>query len=347
MSIVIGRPVVQTAPHWVTTPELVEDMKRRFRPEDLDDKWLRMLRQTGIEKRPWLAPLEETASLEGAGPRSRAAYSGALEMAVGAASEALETAGLDPRRVDCIVTTHTASWTVPGMDVDLVDRLGLRPDVSRIGLATVACAGGGHALIQAVRFVRAEPGARVLVVAAEPLSTLYSPLAGPPTMQSVLYAGLFGDAAAAAVVSEEPTGDGPGLRVENTWEFVLPHSADAYWGVYEETGIAFESGPAAPTAADRILPYVKEWLGERPVDWAAVHPGGPRIISGTLNGLGLDPEAAGHHARASLSHGNLGGVALLDVLSRSLAADAPPRGPGAAVAFGPGFTGSGLYLQAG
>lgn len=93
------------------------------------------------------------------------------------------------------MTTHTTSWTVPGLDVDLIRQLGLRPDVSRVGLATVACAGGAHALVQAARFVRANPGARVLVVAAEALSTLYHPRT--PTLQTVLYGGLFGDSGGA------------------------------------------------------------------------------------------------------------------------------------------------------
>ncbi|MFJ1742639.1 PhlD [Streptomyces microflavus] len=347
MGVVIGCPVVRTAPYWVTTDELIADMEARYAESgQLDWRHLKMLRQTSIEKRPWIAPIEETAALRGVGARSRAAYAGARDLAVAAAADALERSGLNPEDVDCLVTTHTATWTVPGLDVDLVALLGLRPQVSRIGLATVACSGGGHALVQAARFVRAEPGKRVLVVAAEPLSTLYNPLSGPPTLQSVIYGGLFGDAAAAAVVADVPVGGGRSLVVKGTWEFVLPNSADAYWGVYEETGIAFDSGPQAPTAPSRILPYLKEWLGERPVGWAAVHPGGPRIISGTLAGLGLEEEAAGRHARDSLTRGNLGGVALLDVLARSLADGDPVRGWGTAVAFGPGFTGSGLYLWA-
>lgn len=75
---------------------------------------------------------------------------------------------------------------------------------------------------------------------------------------------------------------------------------------------------------------------------------GPAIIRGTLAGLGLDPDTAGTHSFASLARGNLGGVALLDVLARTLdprVADAID-GEGVAVAFGPGFTATALRLRA-
>ncbi|MFD5349155.1 PhlD [Streptomyces anulatus] len=346
MDVVIGRPVVVRAGHRVRTDDLVEDLRARHDHPKLP-VWVRMLRSAGVEWRPWSAPLEETAKRAGVGVRSRAAYEASRDRAVTAAQDALVEAGLGPWEVDVLVTTHTTSWTIPGLDVDLVGRLGLRPDVERIGLATAACVGGGHALVHAVRALRGRSGGRALVVAAEDLSTLYHPDSGPPSMQTVLYGALFGDAAGAVVVSAvEEAGSGD-LVVEDVWQLVLPDSADAYWGVVHESGVLFDSSRAATSAPGRVLPFLTGWLDGRPVEWAAVHPGGPGIISGTLAGLGLDPETAGRHARDSLAGGNLGGVALLDVLARTLAdddGDGGASGPGVAVAYGPGFTAAGLYL---
>ncbi|MFJ6179131.1 PhlD [Streptomyces bacillaris] len=261
-----------------------------------------------------------------------------------AAGQALARSGLAPGDVDVLVTTHTTSWTIPGLDVDLVGRLGLRPDVERIGLATAACVGGAHGLVHAVRSLRGRGGGRALVVAAEDLSTLYLTRPGEPRMQDVLYAGLFGDAAGAAVVSAVERAGAGDLVVEDVWELVLPGSAGAYWGVIHEEGVLFDSGREATTAPGRVLPYLTGWLEGRAVAWAAVHPGGPGIISGTLTGLGLDEETAGRHARDSLATGNLGGVAVLDVLERTLGEGAV-SGPGVVVGFGPGFTAAALYVR--
>ncbi|PVC80370.1 PhlD [Streptomyces sp. CS090A] len=343
MDVVIGRPVVVRAPYGVSTDELERDLRARYEHPKLS-VWLRMLRGTGVVERPWSAPLAVTVGREGIGVRSRAAYEASRDRAVTAAQDALAQSGLGPGDVDVLVTTHTTSWTIPGLDVDLVGRLGLRPDVERIGLATAACVGGGHGLVHAVRSLRGRTGGRALVVAAEDLSTLYRQASGAPRMQDILYGGLFGDAAGAMVVSAVEAAGAGDLVVEDVWELVLPDSSDAYWGVIHEEGVTFDSGPEATRASGRVLPYLTGWLDGRPVQWAAVHPGGPGIISGTLTGLGLDPETAGRHARDSLTGGNLGGVALLDVLARTMA-DGAAEGPGVAVAFGPGFTAAGLYLR--
>ncbi|MFI2360985.1 hypothetical protein ACH5AG_40850 [Streptomyces anulatus] len=188
MDVVIGRPVVVRAGHRVSTDDLVEDLRARHDHPKLP-VWVRMLRSTGVEWRPWSAPLEETAGRAGVGVRSRAAYEASRDRAVTAAQDALVEAGLGPWEVDVLVTTHTTSWTIPGLDVDLVGRLGLRPDVERVGLATAACVGGGHALVHAVRALRGRSGGRALVVAAEDLSTLYHPDSGPASMQTVIVSG--------------------------------------------------------------------------------------------------------------------------------------------------------------
>ncbi|WP_331727056.1 PhlD (plasmid) [Streptomyces globisporus] len=342
MDVVIGRPVVLRAPHRVSTDELEQDIKKRFGHPKLK-VWLRQMRSTGVAERPWSAPPAVTFGRKGIGVRSRAAYAAARDRAVTAAGQALARSGLGPGDIDVLVTTHTTSWTVPGLDVDLVGRLELRPDVERIGLATAACVGGAHGLVHAVRSLRGRGGGRALMVASEDLSTLYR--SRPELrMQDILYSGLFGDGAGAVVVSTVDRAGAGDLVAEGVWELVLPKSAKAYWSEIHEEGVSFESTKEATTAPGRVLPYLTGWLDGRPVDWAAVHPGGPQIIPGTLAGLGLDEETAGRHARDSLAGGNLGGVAVLDVLERTLGEGAV-SGPGVLVAFGPGFTAAALYVR--
>ncbi|WP_103500716.1 MULTISPECIES: PhlD [unclassified Streptomyces] len=342
----ITTPEIQHAPHWITTEEIAEAYRDLHPEHPRLEVWLRMVRATGVVTRPWLLPLASAGSDTGVGPRSRAAYSGSLDLAVAASRRALAAAELQPGDIDAVVTSHTSSYTVPGLDVDVVRRLALRPDVSRVGLATVACAGGAHALVQAARIAQERPGARVLVVVAEQLSTLYHPHL-EPSLQQVLYAGLFGDSAGAAIVSGDAAAvAGPHLPVGDSWEYLLPDSADAYWGVIDTSGITFDSTPkhsgSAPAA---VVPALTSWLANGPPpQWAVVHPGGPGIITTVLQGLRLDDEKHGAQSRASLSTGNLGGVAVLDVLARTLTAPTAPEGEGVLVAFGPGFAATALRL---
>ncbi|MEU1372016.1 PhlD, partial [Streptomyces sp. NPDC005803] len=270
----------------------------------------------------------------------------ALDLAETAARQAHDVADLDPGDVDAIVTSHTTSWSVPGLDVHLVERLGLRPTVSRVSLATLACAGGAQALVRALHLTQVKPGARVLVVVAETLSTIYHQ--SETTPQSMIYRALFGDSAGACIVTgvtdETPADLGPGFVAQDPFELVLPNSRDRYWGTIDADGLHFESTRAAARAAADALPYLTDWTNGRAVEWAVVHPGGPRIIDDVVTGFGLDPAKHGRHSHASLAdNGNLGGVAVLDVLRRTY--DDPPVSgdPGVLAAFGPGFTVAAVY----
>ncbi|WP_435124478.1 PhlD [Actinacidiphila sp. bgisy144] len=364
MLIALSRPVVVRAPHDVSTDAIEADWLRRWPPEiRLPEQRrqlaaaLRMVRSTTVASRPWIAPLDVVAD----GSRDArevydAAFAAVVDMATAAAREALEKAGLRPEDVDCVVTSHTTSWTIPQLDVALVNSLGLRRDVARVPAATLACAGGAHCLIQATRYLAGRPDGVVLVAAAEALSTLHMPWR-EPTRTRVLYGALFGDSAGATVMVGAGRGQGDtaqqlveagGLVADvDTWEW-LQHGESPYWGELQPGGlpgagrITFESNRDATKGARETLPHLVTWLSGRPVDWAVVHPGGPGIIADTISALGLPPDS-GRHAADSLTNGNLGGVAILDVLRRQLNAG-PVRGQGVLVGYGPGFVADALLL---
>ncbi|MFG3287282.1 PhlD [Streptomyces sp. NPDC048179] len=348
----IGRPVIRLAAHRVTTDALLDHIAATCRDADDPTKphprlglWKRLIRNTGVEQRYWTRPLQEATAPSSVGHRAGVAFGDALDLAESAARDALDVAGLDPGDVDAIVTSHTTSWTVPGMDVHLIERLGLRPTVTRIGLSTLACVGGAQSLVHALWHTLARPGARVLVVVAETLSTIYHE--SETTPQSMMYRALFGDSAGAAVVTgltDETSADLPtGFVALDPLELVMPNSRDRYWGTIDDEGLHFDSTRKAAAAATDAVPYITDWLGKRRPEWAIVHPGGPRIIDDVVTSIGL-AEKAGRYSHASLAeNGNLGGTAVLDVLARTHDDPPAPGSPGALIAFGPGFTAAGVY----
>jgi len=343
----IRRPVIRLAEHPVTTDALlthVRDTHSADHPRM--PLWERLIRNTGVRERRWARPLPEATVRTGVAHRAKTAFGDALDLAETAAREALDVAGLDPGDVDALVTSHTTSWTVPGIDVHLVERLGLRPTLARMPLSTLACAGGATALIRALDYTRAWPGARVLVVVAETLSTIYHDTETTP--ESMIYRGLFGDSAGACIVTGihpgHPAPDGGGFLVERPYELTMPGTRDRYWGAIDGDGLHFLSTRAAARAAADAIPYIADWLGDRPVEWTVAHPGGPRIIDDFVNGLGLDAEKDGRHSHASLAeNGNLGGVAVLDVLRRTHDDPPAPGASGVLAGFGPGFNVAALH----
>ncbi|MFG2723270.1 PhlD [Streptomyces sp. NPDC048416] len=324
----------------MTTDEITTDIRRAHAGLPRLDAMLRIARATTVRTRYFTRPLSAPTLAGNAlvAERNKVAYEDALALAIEAGRRALETARLRPGDVDALVTSHTTSWTVPSLDVHLVGALGLRPDVRRHPMGTVGCAGGAQGLVRARQDIVAHPGANVLVVTAECLSAAtYNH--EDSSLESMVYKVLFGDGAAGTVVTGDPAWAGPSFILDDTFEYVLPDSSERYRGRLNGSGLHFDSTRAATASFNDCLPALRAWLrpDERPIDFAVVHPGGPRILDDTAAGLGLHGDAL-RHARESLAaNGNLGGSAVLDVLSRTFAGAPAAGATGLIMGFGPGF----------
>nr|WSX25534.1 PhlD [Streptomyces tubercidicus] len=335
----VTRPIVEHPDHWITTDEICDNITTHHPDHPKLGTVLRVIRNTGVQRRAFHHPLDsdQISGALGIEDRNRQSWRDASSLAEEAAERALEAAGLQPNDVTAIVTSNTTSWAAPGLDVHLVEQLGLRPDVRRVGLATLGCIGGVQALTRATDLVTAHPGSRVLVVVSEALSTIYHH--ADTSLESMIYKALFGDSAAACIVTAEPLQ--PGVRIDDTWEHLLPNSRDRFWGSLLETHIRFDSTKAATRAPLDAMPALVDWLKQRDAltpDWAAVHAGGPAILTAAQQGLGLTDDQL-QHSRASLAQvGNLGGSSVLDVLRRTHATPPADGAKGVMLAYGPGFT---------
>lgn len=335
MPAYVSSPRTVFGDHKVTTAEIADDIRVHHADHPRLAAILRVVGNCGVHTRYFTRPIESpgVSGRAGISARAETAFQDSVDMAERAAHAALDTAGLAAEDIDAIVTAHVTGWAVPNLDVHLGARLGLRPNVRRIALTTLACAGGAQALLRAADLVTARPGTKVLVVAAEAISTVYNH--ADTTIESMIYKALFGDAAAAAVLTSEPSA--PGMAIDDSLEYVLPDSLDRYQGRIATDGFHFDSTKKALTAADDVLPAVMDWHGPQKPDFAIIHPGSPRIISDTATALGLTPHDSRHSTDTLADEGNLGGVSVLRVLERTHAAPPADGARGVMVAFGPGF----------
>jgi predicted naringenin-chalcone synthase len=351
MTAYVSRPAIALPEHCVPTQNVLADTERRHAGDLSLPAALRVVRNLGVEQRHFVRPLEllgETET-EDAGERNAWTLAAVYELGERAARAALDSARLKAGEVDAVVAAHSSGIAMPGLSVRLAGVLGLRSDVLHVPVTQAGCAGGAWALVLAAELVTARPR-RVLVVAAEALSSCYRP--GEPGLVSAMYRGLFADAAAACVVSADWRG--PGLAIADGWTYLLPDTASVYSTQLASDGQHFTSTPAALRAPAACMPPLVEWLKTPPPAsagtaapgapgapapwpvWAAVHPGGPRVIRAVEDGLPDAPDL--RHSWDSLrEHGNPGGPAVLDVLRRTHQ-DPPAHGaPGVVCGFGPGF----------
>lgn len=115
-----------------------------------------------------------------------------------AAAEKLLT-GEDRSRITHVVVTSCTGFSAPGVDLQLVERCGLRPEVERTLVGFMGCYAAINALKLARHMVRSDPVARVLAVNLE-LCTLH--LHETDNLEEILSFLLFADGCAAACESD-------------------------------------------------------------------------------------------------------------------------------------------------
>ncbi|MFD7922478.1 PhlD [Streptomyces sp. NPDC059740] len=341
----VTQPAVVHGQYWASTADILDNIRANTAQDDGAPHpkfaiWERVIRNSGVQRRPLAQPLDApvVSGATGLEDRNAAAWAATQDMAEQAARQAIEQAGITPGDIDSVITSHTTSWAVPQLDITLINRLGLRPDVRTTALATLACVGGTKALGKAADDVAVHPGARVLVVVSEAITSIYHH--ADQTTESQIYKALFGDSAGACIVTDTPLQ--PGLAIDAHRQYVLPDSAhNSYWGRLDTAGFHFDSTKAALRGPKDVLPDVVEWLKTLDLaapDWALVHAGGPAIISAVQAGLSLSDEQVAHTWASLAENGNLGGISVLDVLRRTHTTPPAPGTRGLALSFGPGFT---------
>ncbi|WP_329492422.1 PhlD (plasmid) [Kitasatospora sp. NBC_01246] len=341
----VSNPYVFLPNHVVTSEELADVITSRHAGHPRLPVIRRIVAQAPA-RRHFSQPLDIVMSDRTLEERNRAAVDDVLTMGTAAARGVLAELDVDPLTIDCIITTHSTGDIVPGLDIHLVHELGLRPDVSRRPITQLGCGGGAHIMVMAHQYVSASPGSRVLVVGAESLSSTIH--AADTEIEQVIYSGLWGDGAVAAVVSSSPIG--PALRIHETWEYLLPDTTTRYRKRVDHSGVHFDSERSATQSINEMAPALRAWLADEtagpwPLDFMVAHPGGLRVMEDLEKQLQLGPDALRHSRAQFDAEANLGGPSVLSVLRRTMA-DPPEHGQaGLAAGFAPGFAVSAMKVS--
>ena len=254
-----------------------------------------------------------------------------------AATRALAAASTEPGDVDIVISVSCTGYMVPSLEVALGQRMGLRADVVRIPLTELGCSGGAAALSLAHRCLLGTPDAVVLVVCVELCSLTFDP--EDQSLDNLTASLVFGDGAAAAVL----TAGAPGLGITGSRAMLLPDTESLLGFRLVDSGFQPILSRHLPAVLGRGIAKTVSEFCDSPVDFYAVHAGGPRIFEAVERALGLGPDSLSESRRVFREFGNLSSASILFVLS----ALADQHGRGLALAFGPGLTLEMLALAGG
>jgi alkylresorcinol/alkylpyrone synthase len=319
---------------------------------------LAMIERTGVEHRYFTMPLEEILRDRPLAQKSQEYHDHALRLALDVATRALARAGLAARDIDHVITVSCTGVMIPSLDAELMNCLPFRTDCRRTPITELGCAAGAVGLSRAHDHVQAHPGETALLIAVELSSLTFQHR--DTSMANVVASSIFGDGAAAAVVTGRPARDGRGgVSAAAPCAEILDTRSELFPDTQYIMGFDLRDGGFHIKLDRDIVPLLErefDGLLERflaphhvargDLGFFALHPGGRRLLEVMEQVLGVGRDKTFASWDVLRDHGNMSSVTVLFVLERLLR-EAPPR-PGALgllAAFGPGFSAETVLLR--
>ncbi len=311
---------------------------RGFKLDALD----RLHQATTVAGRYLALPMLEYARLESFEQSNREWMRVAPELGAEAAGRALAKAGLSATDIHHLVLVTGTGIATPSIDTRMISALGFRGNLKRTPIFGLGCAGGASGIARTADYLRAFPHEHALLVAVELCSLTLQH--GDLSVANMIASGLFGDGAAAVVLSGGAHEIQAAPRVIADQPVLYGGTDGAMGWQITDHGFKIIMSPEIPNIIRRYLRidvdcFLQGHGLERSqiTHWIA-HTGGPKVLRAIEQALELRPDALKRSWNSLHQLGNLSSASVLFVLEELLESDeARPGDFGVMLAMGPGF----------
>jgi 3,5-dihydroxyphenylacetyl-CoA synthase len=278
----------------------------------------------------------------------------ALDMGARAIDAALKNAGAGIDDIGHLCCVTTTGFLTPGLSALLIREMGIAPHCSRVDVVGMGCNAGLNALGVTAAWSAALPGRLAVLLCAEACSAAY---VFDSTMRTAVVNSLFGDGAAAIVLTGDDVGDRnvgdrllqvpQGPRILSFASQIITDALDAMrydwdnsqgkFSFYLDPDIPYVVGAHAELVVGRLL--AGTGLRRSDISHWLVHSGGKKVIDAVRVNLGLTRHDVRHTIGVLRDYGNLSSGSFLFSYERLLREGVTKRGDyGVLMTMGPGST---------
>ena len=263
-------------------------------------------------------------------PQRMALFERAAPLLMRKAVDRLKLSEKERDGITHVLVTSCTGLYAPGLDFEIVEHLGLSPDVERTMIGFMGCYAAINALKLARHIVRSEPKAGVLMLNLE-LCTLH--FQETQKLEQILSFLVFADGAAASLITAREQG----FALDSFKAVMVPETAELITWKVGGSGFDMLLSGQVPVALSRALEK-GELMAERDeIDLWAVHPGGRSVLDAVEQSLQLGPDALAASREVLSCFGNMSSATVMFVLEKIMQR-AHPGQRGCAMSFGPGLT---------
>jgi alkylresorcinol/alkylpyrone synthase len=265
-----------------------------------------------------------------------------LELGEQAVCRAVQRAGIDPETIGAFFFVSVTGIASPSIEARLMNRMALSPRIKRVPIFGLGCVAGAAGIARAADYVKAFPKQCALLLSVELCSLTIQP--DDLSAANLISSGLFGDGAAAVVVSGSECEGAPGPQVIATQSTFYPDTEHVMGWDVSEKGFKIVLSREVPEVVSKYLgrdadAFLSEH-GLTPSDiksWV-IHTGGPKVLEATEAALGLTAGALDVSWQCLRKTGNLSSASVLFVLEEVMQNRRPEPGSwGILAALGPAF----------
>lgn len=302
---------------------------------------VRMCRNAQVAARSTVLPIEDVFRSRSFTENNKMYKEYAIGLGARVSKKVIEESGLTPKDIDMIISVSCTGFMIPSIDAYLINELGMRPDTKRLPITEMGCAAGAAGLSRAREYLKGFPEHRVLLLSVE-LPTLTFQL-DDLSMDNIVATAIFGDGAAAAVLSGTPHNGSPRLADSRTSS--LPDSTHLMGFDLGSEGFRIHLSKEIPEAVRaKVRPLVDDFLNANGMDLEEIthlifHPGGKRILEVYKEELGVSEDSLQFSHKVLRECGNVSSSTVLMVLDEIMRHGETQKGDtGLILAMGPGFS---------
>jgi len=328
--------------HYYRQEEIVAALKRHWagkmeNPQVID----RLHMRVGVDGRHLALPIDSYDDLDTWGKANNAWIEVAEELAEQSVCRALARAGMCETDLDAIFFVSVTGIASPSIDARLVNRMNLRTNIKRNPIFGLGCVAGAAGIARASDYVRAFPDQVAVLISVELCSLTWQ--RGDVSVPNLISSGLFGDGAAAVIISgAERAASGPEV-IASASSFYRGTEYVMGWDISEE-GFRIVLSTEVPDMVRKHLGSdVDAFLAEHGLERSDIkswimHTGGPKVLEATREALGLTNGALDVSWESLRRVGNLSSTSVLLVLDEFMNKKRPAPGSYSILAaMGPGF----------
>ncbi|NCY20815.1 stilbene synthase [bacterium] len=260
-----------------------------------------------------------------------------------AARHSIQKSALKISDIDAVLVATCTGYLCPGLTSYLSQKLGLSPSIPFLDLVGLGCGAALPALQQASSLISSGQARNALVVCVE-ICSAASYLDDDPGV--LISACLFGDGAAAAILSSDSPSTARKVRWVQSTSHLAPEHRD-YLRFDHRAGLLRNLlAPEVPTLAAQHARTVFDRAGLREKDISGWiwHAGGRDVLAALRSEFSLHERDTQHSTEILRRHGNMSSPSCLFALQSALE-NGVPDGQWWLASFGAGFSSYGALLE--